>query len=63
MSGVMPTEKKFEDFIEDNLLKIKDTNAPNYKSLHFNSYNRKLCLIEMKSLISSKRHILKNGKN
>ena len=46
MSGVMPTEKKFEDFIEDNLLKIKDTNAPNYKSLHFNSYNRKLCLIE-----------------
>lgn len=46
MSGAMPTEKKFEDFIEDNLLKIKDTNAPNYKSLHFNTYNRELCLIE-----------------
>ena len=39
MSNLRPTEKKFEDHIEYHL------NSVGYGSIHFNDYDRNLCLI------------------
>jgi type I restriction enzyme R subunit len=39
MSGLSPTEKKFEEHIEDHLKTV------GYSTLHFNEYDRSLCLI------------------
>ena len=39
MSGLSPTEKKFEDYIEDHLKTV------GYSTLHFSEYDRNLCLI------------------
>ena len=39
MSDLRPTEKKFEDHIESHL------NSMGYGSVHFNAYDRNLCLI------------------
>lgn len=39
MSGLSPTEKKFEDYIEDHLKTV------GYSTLHFSQYDRNLCLI------------------
>lgn len=39
MSGLSPTEKRFEEHIEDHLKNV------GYSSLHFNEYDRSLCLI------------------
>ena len=39
MSGLSPTEKRFEEHIEDHLKNV------GYSSLHFNEYDRNLCLI------------------
>ena len=40
MSNLTPTEKKFENYIENYL------NKKNYKSLHHEKYDRNLCLIK-----------------
>ena len=40
MSGLSPTEKRFEDHIEQFL------NSINYKSIHHNNYDRNLCIIK-----------------
>ena len=40
MSGLSPTEKKFENYIENFLKSI------NYKSIHYEKYDRTLCLIK-----------------
>ena len=40
MSNYRPTEKKFEDYIEKYL------NSIEYKSIHFEKYDRSLCLIK-----------------
>jgi type I restriction enzyme R subunit len=39
MSGLSPTEKRFEDHIEDHLKTV------GYSTLHFSEYDRNLCLI------------------
>lgn len=39
MSGLSPTEKKFEEHIEDHLKTV------GYSTLHFSEYDRNLCLI------------------
>lgn len=39
MSGLRPTEKKFEDHIDDHLKKV------GYSTAHFSQYDRNLCLI------------------
>jgi type I restriction enzyme R subunit len=39
MSGLTPTEKKFEEHIEDHLKKV------GYSTSHFSQYDRNLCLI------------------
>ncbi|MDT7520925.1 type I restriction endonuclease [Rhodoferax sp. TBRC 17198] len=39
MSGLSPTEKKFEEHIEDHLKSV------GYSTLHFSEYDRNLCLI------------------
>ena len=39
MSDLKPTEKKFEDYIENHL------NSAGYKTLHFSGYDRSRCLI------------------
>ena len=39
MSGLSPTEKRFEEHIEDNL------KAVGYSTTHFSEYDRNLCLI------------------
>jgi type I restriction enzyme R subunit len=55
MSAPMPTEKRFEDFIEKALLKHKTPNVPTYNKHHFEKYDRELCLIpeEVLSFIKS----------
>ena len=40
MNNLKPTEKKFEDHIEIYL------NSLNFKSIKFDNYDRKLCLIK-----------------
>ena len=40
MSGLSPTEKKFEEHIEKHLCSI------GYTSAHFDEYDRSLCLIK-----------------
>ena len=44
MSDIKPTEKKFENHIE------KFLNSIEYKSIHFNSYDKNLCLIKSEVL-------------
>ena len=58
MSAPMPTEKRFEDFIEKSLLEHKTTDGPTYNKHHYNEYDRELCLIpkEVLSFIKSTQY-------
>ena len=40
MSGLSPTEKRFEEHIEDHLKTV------GYSTIHFSEYDSNLCLIE-----------------
>ena len=51
----MPTEKRFEDFIEKSLLALRDADGPEYNKLRHENYDRKLCLIPAELLAFIKR--------